>query len=80
MTYHQHSNSTIRPSGQIIPKTDLNFTVEKKKIVAAIYLNQPGGKLVELNEATKHRYRKSQGSIQMPTAQPHGQSQSYFHD
>lgn len=35
------------------------MTVDKKKVVANIYLNGPSGKLIELNDASKHKYRKS---------------------
>jgi hypothetical protein len=50
---------------------------EKKKIVAAIYLNQPNGKLVEVTtEPSKHRYRKSQGNVSMLA----GQTGAYFQE
>lgn len=54
------------------------MTVDKKKVVAAIYLNQPGGKLIELHEASKHKYRKSQGNVQLGYCQPQTYSQSYL--
>jgi hypothetical protein len=48
---------------------------DKKKVVAAIYLNQPGGKLVDVTtEQSKHRYRKSQGNVSMLA----GYTNAYF--